>query len=82
MNARLVDRTAALPVIRETTGERIRRLRMARGWSQRKLGDEAGISFLTVFRAERDDRIFADTLDALATAFGTSMDYVWRGTAS
>jgi transcriptional regulator with XRE-family HTH domain len=35
-----------------TLGDRVRELRKARGWSQQKLGDEAGVTAQTVWLLE------------------------------
>jgi transcriptional regulator with XRE-family HTH domain len=77
MIAREIDRAA---VTAETTGDRLRRLRLARGWSQERLAEEAAIDRQTVSYAERRATdLFASTLEALAVALDTTMDYLWAG---
>ena len=63
----------------QTTGERIARLRLVRGWSQRHLSELADLSVLTVSRAEQGCEIYAHTLDRLARALDVSMTYLWSG---
>lgn len=72
-------RPSRRPTLRETTGERLRRLRLARGWTQAQLAERAGIRPLTISRAEGDHDMYAHTLDALATALGVDMTYLWNG---
>lgn len=56
-----------------TTGERIRRMRMQRGWSQRELGKRAGISQQAVSAIERGERAgLVDNLEAIAQALNTT----------
>lgn len=63
----------------ETFGERVRRLRIARGWDQRQLAEAAGIGQMSVSQSERDliPGVTALTVSLLATALGVSMDYLW-----
>ena len=63
----------------QTTGERIARLRLAKGWSQRHLAELADVSAMTVSRAEQGCEIYAYTLDRLAWALDVSMGYLWCG---
>jgi transcriptional regulator with XRE-family HTH domain len=66
--------------VTETLGQRIRRLRQARGWSQMRLGLEAGLSAVSVCHWETG-RCVPDSprLAALARALGVSMDALWQG---
>ena len=63
----------------QTTGERIARLRLARGWSQQHLAELADLSTYTVSHAEQGCEIYAHTLERLAFALGVSMTYLWCG---
>jgi transcriptional regulator with XRE-family HTH domain len=77
--ARLIDPNER-PAPIETPGMRIRLLRTARGWSQERLAEEAGVDRQTVGLAERDVvEMYAWTLDAITAALGATMDDVWRG---
>lgn len=69
------------PVLRETTGERLRRLRLAKGWSQMELGLRAGTSQFCVWNLERGSESTAHTLSALAEVLGTCLCYLWAGGA-
>jgi transcriptional regulator with XRE-family HTH domain len=52
-------------------GGRIRQLRYDRGWSQKQLGDLAGVSESAISRVESGDRgLSKDAARAVATAFG------------
>lgn len=64
---------------RQTAGDRVTNLRVARGWSQEDLAEHACISVQTVSRLERDRDVYAWVLAALAEVFDVSMDYLWRG---
>lgn len=66
-------------VRRESTGERITRLRLEWGWSIRELAQRAGLHPTTVQRAEDDARVFADTIEALADALSVDVAYLWNG---
>ena len=50
-------------------GEKVRRCREERCWSQDHLAEAAGVSLRTVQRVERGDSVSKDTLMALAAAF-------------
>lgn len=68
------------PTVRETTGERIKRLRKARGWSQAQLAEAAGLEQQAISHAERDrhePRI--STIEAIADALDETIGGVWRG---
>jgi DNA-binding Xre family transcriptional regulator len=70
-----VDPSAAT----ETLGQRLRRLRVARGWTQRRLEREAALCNATVSSLERGEQPMARTLGALARALEVSMDALWYG---
>lgn len=68
------------PMLRETTGGRLARLRKAKGWSQAHLADLAGLDRQTVRHAEQfGSDIYASTLEGLADALGVTMGFLWRG---
>ncbi len=63
-----------LVTLGERVGARIRKFRMARGWSQATLGARAGLGRVTVARAEAGVQdVGLSTLDALATALQVSL---------
>ena len=54
-----------------TLSQQLRARRAVLGWTQRKLGEKAGIHHRTVQAIEREQSAAnLDTLDSLATAFG------------
>jgi len=59
-----------------TFGERLRRLREARGWSQQELADRSGVPYITIYRCERgmhqEPRV--GVAAKLARALGVSLD--------
>ncbi len=58
-----------------TTGQRIRKLRLERDWTQEELGQKAGINFRNISRYESDRlRAGLKILKKLAGAFGISVD--------
>jgi transcriptional regulator with XRE-family HTH domain len=58
-----------------TLGARVRKLRLAKGWSQERLAEEAGLHRTFVGGIERGERnITLATLGRLARAFGTTPD--------
>ncbi|NGQ93643.1 helix-turn-helix transcriptional regulator [Brevibacillus sp. SYP-B805] len=60
-----------------TVGERLKKLRHERGLSQQALSDQLGINRSTYARYEtNDNQADYETLLALATFFGTSVDYL------
>lgn len=61
-------------------GERIRRRRLELGWTQERLASEARVSkgFLSDLEGGKRN-VGADTLLALATALGVSMDFLMKG---
>ena len=66
----------------ETVGQRIRRLRRGRGWTQCEFGVEAGVShYHTVLRWEQDKkRVTVDCFARIARALNVSMDDLYYGT--
>ncbi len=62
------------------SGKRLRELREAKGMSQSALADELGIHVKTVGKAERGDTgLSVDNLLLIADFFGTTIDYLVRG---
>ena len=59
-----------------TFGERLRRLREARGWSQQELSERSGVPYITIYRCERgqhqEPRV--NVAARLARALGVSLD--------
>ena len=59
-----------------TFGERLKRLREARGWSQQELADQSGVPYITIYRCERglhqEPRV--SIAAKLARALGVSLD--------
>jgi len=57
-------------------GNRLKRLREARGWSQQELADHSGVPYLTIYRCERglhqEPRV--SVAAKLARALGVSLD--------
>lgn len=58
----------------ETLGQRIRRLREERRWSQAELGDLIGVSGRAVGNWERGDNEPRNSIGALEKVFGVSLD--------
>jgi len=58
-----------------TLGDRVRELRKARGWSQQRLGDEAGVTAQTVWLLETHklEDVKLSTLSKIAEAMGVSL---------
>jgi transcriptional regulator with XRE-family HTH domain len=59
-------------------GERIKRLREKRGWTQQELADRVGIRYETINRIEnqRSAEPRLSVARDLARAFGVSLDYL------
>jgi transcriptional regulator with XRE-family HTH domain len=59
-----------------TFGQRLKRLREARGWSQQELADHAEVPYITIYRCERgqhqEPRV--SVAARLARALGVSLD--------
>jgi len=63
-----------------TTGDRIRKLREDRGWTQEKLASEAGISKGFLSDVESSNRnISSEYVLRIANALGASLDFILRG---
>ena len=61
-------------------GQRIRDLRIQRGWSQEDLADVSGLHRTYVGSAERGERnLTVDSLQALAGAFGLTLSQLVEG---
>jgi transcriptional regulator with XRE-family HTH domain len=73
-----VRRTVPRPP--ETFGERVRRLRGERGWTQEELAWEAGVSQAQISLLERGtSEPRGSTLESLADVLDTTMDALWIG---
>jgi len=59
-----------------TFGQRLKRLREVRGWSQQELADHSGVPYITIYRCERgmhhEPRV--GVAAKLARALGVSLD--------
>lgn len=63
-----------------TLGRRVAYLRERKGWTQRKLAQETGLSSTFLSEIENDKRnVGTENLLQLAEALGTSMDYLATG---
>lgn len=63
-----------------TLGERVKRLRQDRGWSQAQLGQKLGVHQKQVSGYERDVHVpSTELLIRLAEAFDVSLDYLVSG---
>ena len=78
MIARVVDIPSGVHRV-EPFAARLRRLRLALGWSQEHLAARAEIDRQTVWAAERGSDVHAWVLERLAAALDTTMDALWRG---
>jgi len=64
----------------EGFGERLARLRRARSWNQRQLGERTGLGGATISKYERQEYLpRPEALGRLAEALGTSIDYLLTG---
>ncbi len=63
----------------EPFAARLRRLRLALGWSQEHLAERAEIDRQTVWAAERGSDVHAWVLERRADALETTMDALWHG---
>lgn len=69
-----IDQTA------ETIGDRIRRFRKEREWSQIYLGFEVGVTAATISKYEKDKlKIDVETADRLADIFHVTLDKLVHG---
>lgn len=63
----------------ETTGERLKLLRIRAGLSARQLADQLSVHFTTVARWERDEQVpRGDLVRELAILLKTSADFILR----
>jgi transcriptional regulator with XRE-family HTH domain len=64
----------------DTTGARVRYLREARGWTQERLAQEAGVSKSFISEVEHDRRNpSAEKLLEIANVLGASLDFIMKG---
>nr|WP_314141108.1 helix-turn-helix transcriptional regulator [uncultured Rhodococcus sp.] len=61
------------PVSLASVGDAVRNARRERGWSQTKLGEEAGVSRPTIARIERGDDASVGTLAKVTAAIGLTI---------
>jgi transcriptional regulator with XRE-family HTH domain len=73
---------AARPVVPAAFGDALFRLRRARGWSLAQAGMAAGVSVMTVSRAERGGNVGLAQAVALAGAYGVSLGGLLDGAAA
>lgn len=67
-------------VKKEEFSERLWNLRMAKGWSQKKLAEKIGITQQAYHKYEIQESIpGAERIKALADAFGVTVDYLLNG---
>lgn len=63
-----------------TTGQRIRKLRKNKGYTQERLAELVDVALMTVVRWEADRRIpYGEKLYRLSKVFGVSMNYILKG---
>lgn len=63
-----------------TTGQRIRKLRKNKGYTQERLAELVDVALMTVVRWEADKRIpYGEKLYRLSKVFGVSMNYILKG---
>jgi len=55
-------------------GQKIRILRMVRGWSQKELADRAGVGHRTIYLVESGNGMKGQTLNGLKAVFGVALD--------
>lgn len=66
-----------------TTGDKIRVMRLSRGWDQQELADKVGVKRNTVSMWENNDRHPGRTAsEALADAFNVPLSYIYDNTQS
>ena len=75
----MVDENANELADRQTLGQRIRELRVRRGWSQQQLADKVGVRQKQISSYERNvNTPSGEIFIALADAFDISLDYLAR----
>lgn len=63
-----------------TLGRRVAYLRERKGWTQKKLAEETGLSVTFISEIENDKRnVGTESLLQIADSLGTSIDYLVRG---
>ncbi len=70
-----------LPPVAAAFGVSLWRLRMDRGWSLKQAGRAAGVSSMTVTRAEQGGNVGLAQALALAAAYGVSLGALLGGEA-
>jgi transcriptional regulator with XRE-family HTH domain len=70
------------PVVPAAFGHALYRLRRERGWSLAQAGMAAGVSVMTVSRAERGGNVGLAQAVALAAAYGVSLGGLLGGEVS
>jgi transcriptional regulator with XRE-family HTH domain len=66
--------------VNENLGDRIARLRRAKGWNQRELGERIGTNGAQISKYERGDYLpRLDLLSRMGEAFNVSLDYLMTG---
>ena len=69
-----MKRTKSAHAARDILAANLRRERLARGWSQMTLGDEAGLHFTYISAVECSKRnVSIDAMDRLAKAMGLEL---------
>jgi transcriptional regulator with XRE-family HTH domain len=63
----------------EVNVERLRQLRVDKGWTQRKLAEEAGVTQTTIWKIEHGGGANAGTLKKLGDALGVRASELLRG---
>ena len=64
----------------ETRGQRIKRLRVERDWTQDDLSSKSGLSWETINRIETDvTKVLLEYLEIFAEVFGISVEYLQFG---
>jgi transcriptional regulator with XRE-family HTH domain len=71
----------ARPVVPAAFGDALSRLRRERGWSLKQAGMAAGVSVMTVSRAEQGHNVGLAQAVALAGAYGTTVGTLLDGPA-
>lgn len=63
-----------MSILQEPLAERVKRLRLARGWTQVVLAEKSGVPQPTISNVERGREPLLETSKALADAFGVPLD--------
>lgn len=79
-SSRIYRTTGGIDQTAETIGDRIRRFRKEREWSQIYLGFEVGVTAATISKYEKDKlKIDVETADRLADIFHVTLDNLVHG---